>query len=86
MTQKPIPRDPHADNELIDDMEEEGPAGQSGTYGGRVAADIGSRDEGRSAGGGDPEPTRATKGDKVQPNIPARADNEGAQTVGSDFD
>ena len=86
MDQKPTPRDPHADNELIDQMVEEGGGGQSGTSGGRVAADVGSRDEQRTAEGGDPEPTRATKSDKVQPNIPTRADHEAAQTVGSDFD
>jgi hypothetical protein len=51
---------------------------QSGSSGGTLAADIGSRDEEKTALGGDPEPTRATKDDKVQPRIPTRADNEGA--------
>ena len=78
MTEQTIPRDPHADNALIDEMVTEGGA-QSGRQGGRVAAEIASRDEERGALGADPEPTRATGADKVQPNIPTRADNEGAQ-------
>lgn len=41
---------------------------QSGAGGGNVARDIGSRDEERTATGGDPEPTRVTKQDKVQPD------------------
>jgi hypothetical protein len=51
---------------------------QSGTGGGATATEIGSRDEERTALGGDPEPTRVTKQDKVQPRIPTRADHEGA--------
>jgi hypothetical protein len=85
MTQKPIPRDPHPDNALIDDIISE-PAAQSGRSGGRLAEEIASRDEERWATGGDPEPTRPTKGDKPQPNIPTRSDHQAAQTVGSDFD
>jgi hypothetical protein len=51
---------------------------QGGSSGGGLATGIGSRDEEKSALGGDPEPTRATKQDKVQPDIPTRADHEGA--------
>lgn len=51
---------------------------QSGGSGGTLAAEIGSRDEEKSALGADSEPTRATKEDKVQPRIPTRADHEGA--------
>jgi hypothetical protein len=51
---------------------------QSGSGGGTLAADIGSRDEEKTALGGDPEPTRVTKDDEVQPNIPTRADHAGA--------
>jgi len=54
---------------------------QGGTAGGRLAEEIGSRDEERLATEGEPEPTRATKKDKEQPFIPTRADNEGAQEV-----
>lgn len=53
---------------------------QSGTGGGNLARDVGSRDEERTAAGGDPEPTRVTKQDKVQPDTGTRSDNEGAQT------
>lgn len=51
---------------------------QSGASGGSLAAEIGSRDEEKSALGEDPEPTRATKHDKVQPRIPTRSDHDGA--------
>jgi hypothetical protein len=85
MTQKPIPRDPHADNDLIDSMESE-PGAQSGSIGHRVAQNVASRDEEASAGGGDPLPTGATKSDSVQPRTSSRSDHQGQQTVGSDFD
>jgi hypothetical protein len=63
------------DRDLRD--EPEAPA-QSGSGGGGIATEIGSRDDQKLALGGDPEPTRATKQDKVQPRIPTRADHEGA--------
>ncbi len=83
MYQKPIPRNPHADNDLLDQLRQETP-GHSGASGGRVAADVGSRDEARMAIGSDPQPTRATKGDKVQPKIQTRADHQAAQTTRRD--
>ena len=85
MTQKPIPRDPHADNALIDGITSE-PGAQSGRSGGRVASEIASRDEEKSAFGADPKPTRAVGGDKVQPIVHGRADHQAAQKVGSGFD
>lgn len=59
----------------------DGPAtpAQSGSSGGGLARDVGTRDEERAARGGEPEPTRATKADKLQPRMPTRADHEGAQ-------
>ena len=51
---------------------------QSGSGGGALATDIGSEDEDKTALGGDPEPTRATKADKVQPRNPTRSDHSGA--------
>ncbi len=57
--------------------------GQSGAGGGNTAHDIGSRDEEKSARGGDPEPTRATKQDKPQPDTGTRSDHEGAQGLGN---
>jgi hypothetical protein len=53
--------------------------GQGSSAGGNLARDIGSRDEERTARGGDPEPTRVTKQDKVQPDTGTQSDNEGAQ-------
>lgn len=53
--------------------------GQSGAAGGETARDVGSRDEEKTAMGGDPQPTRVTKGDKIQPDTGTQADNEGAQ-------
>ena len=52
--------------------------GQGGAAGGELARDVGSRDEEKSARGGDPDPTRVTKDDKVQPQTGTRSDNEGA--------
>ena len=51
---------------------------QSGSAGGTLATDIGSEDEERIALGGDPEPTRVTKQDKVQPRTSTRSDHRGA--------
>ena len=53
---------------------------QSGSGGGNVATEVGSRDDEKSALGNDSEPTRVTKQDKVQPQMTTRADNEGAAT------
>lgn len=50
----------------------------AGSAGGTVARDVGSRDEEKSARGGEPEPTRATKKDKIQPKTRTRSDHEGA--------
>jgi len=58
-------RDPHADNELIDEAEEPATPAQSGTSGGNMARSVSSRDEEKTAFGGDPEPTGVHKGDKA---------------------
>ena len=52
---------------------------QSGSFGGSIGAAVGSRDEEKSARGGDPAHTRATKRDKLQPRIPTRADHDGGK-------
>ena len=62
------------DGDLRDEVET---PTQSGSGGGTLATDIGSRNEEKGALGGDPEQTRATN-DKVQPSIATRADHEGA--------
>ena len=58
-------RDPHSDNELIDQVEEPATPAQSGTSGGNMARSVSSRDEEKTATGGDPEPTGVHKGDKA---------------------
>ena len=58
-------RDPHADNEMIDEMQKERAPSQSGSSGGNMARAIGSRDEENTATGSDPEVTRVHKGDKA---------------------
>ncbi|WP_022683888.1 hypothetical protein [Sphingobium bisphenolivorans] len=77
MTDKTSGARGRADNDLND----EPPApSHSGSGGGGTARDVGSRDEEKTAMGGDPEPTRATKQDKVQPDTATRSDNKGAGT------
>ena len=60
-----VKRDPHADNELIDSMQEEGAPSQGGVSGGNLQREIGARDEEKTAGGASPEPTQVNKSDKV---------------------
>jgi len=50
---------------------------QSGRSGSSIGAEIGSREEERAALGGDPEITRPTKSDKLQPRMTTRADHDG---------
>jgi hypothetical protein len=57
------PRDPHADNQLIDELIEEGGVSHSNANGGTLARNIASRDELKTAGGNTPEPTQANKSD-----------------------
>jgi len=65
----------HDDRDIIENME--GAPGGSDMSGGRVAQDVGSRDELNRLV--DPDGSTSVRGsDKVQPNIPTRADNEGA--------
>jgi hypothetical protein len=66
----------HDDHELIEGAER-APSAQ-GRSGGRTATDVGTRDEGKQAEGGDTGVTNVHKSDKVQPFIPTRADNDGA--------
>ena len=66
----------HDDHELIDQAE--GAPSAQGRSGGNIAADVGTRDEEKTATGGDGGVTNVHKSDKVQPFIPTRADNDGA--------
>jgi hypothetical protein len=63
------------DSKLHDDTRQPGQAGRAG---GSVATDVGTRDEEKSATGADPEPTRVTKSNKVQPKTRTRSDHRGA--------
>jgi hypothetical protein len=58
-------RDPHSDNELIDEMNDEGVPSQGGRSGGNLQRNIASRDELKIADGSSPEPTSVHKGDKA---------------------
>ena len=62
-------RDPHADNDLIDEAGDLPTPSQGGSSGGELAREIGQRDEDNSALGGagegrDPTVTAVRKGDK----------------------
>ena len=67
-------RDPHADNDL---MEDDLPVpSQGGSSGGGLQREIGSLDEEATATGADPQPTSVQKGQKPrdgdEPNLPNR--------------
>ena len=66
----------HDDHELIENAER-APSAQ-GSGGGTLAVDVGTRDEEKTATGGDGGITDVQKSDKVQPFIATRADNDGA--------
>ena len=66
----------HDDHELIANAERA--PSQHGSSGGAIATDVGSRDEEKTATGGDGGITDVQKSDKKQPFIPTRADNDGA--------
>jgi len=66
----------HDDHKLIDEAERA--PSEQGRSGGTTAADVGTRDEEKTATGGDGGITNVHKGDKLQPFIATRADNDGA--------
>lgn len=67
-------RDPHADNELIDD--DLPTPSQGGSSGGRIEREIGALDEEKTATGAGPHPTSVKKGQKPdggdEPTLPNR--------------
>ena len=69
-------RDPHADNDLIDETDELPTPSQGGSSGGDLQREIGSFDEEKTATGADPQPTSVHKGQKPrdgdEPNLPNR--------------
>jgi len=74
-------RDPHADNDLIDD--DLPTPSQSGSSGGEMQRQIGAVDEKKTATGADPHPTSVKKGYKPEggdePNLPNREQTRSAQ-------
>lgn len=79
-------RDPHADNDLIDEADDLPTPSQGGSSGGELAREIGQRDEDKSAFGGagegrDPTVTAVRKGDKPAEgdatNLPNRTGGKG---------
>ena len=73
-------RDPHADNDLIED--DLPTPSQGSSSGGNMQREIGVLDEEKSATGGDPQPTSVRKGQKPddgnQPNLPNRQQTGGS--------
>jgi len=67
-------RDPHADNDLIDD--DLPTPSQGGSSGGRIEREIGALDEEKTATGADPHPTSVKKGYRPdegdEPTLPNR--------------
>ena len=74
-------RDPHGDNDLIED--DLPTPSQGGSSGGGLQREIGALDEERTATGADPQPTSVHKSQKPrggdQPNLPNRQQTRGGQ-------
>ena len=69
-------RDPHSDNDVIDEADDLPTPSQGGTSGGRIEREIGALDEEATATGADPQPTSVHKGMKPdsgdEPTLPNR--------------
>ncbi len=67
-------RDPHADNDLLED--DLPTPSQGGSWGGEIQREIGALDEEATATGADPQPTSVQKGQKphdgADPKLPNR--------------
>ncbi len=76
-------RDPHSDNDLIDEAEDLPTPSQGGSSGGDMQREIGSLDEEKSATGADPQPTSVHKGQKpsdgADPKLPNRQQTRNEQ-------
>lgn len=74
-------RDPHADNDLIED--DLPTPSQGGTSGGGMQREIGSADDEKTATGADPQPTSVHKSQKPhggdEPNLPNRQQTRDSQ-------
>ena len=76
-------RDPHADNDVIDEADDLPTPSQGGSSGGRIEREIGALDEEKTATGADPHPTSVHKGMKPdqgdEPNLPNRGPGDGGR-------
>jgi hypothetical protein len=76
-------RDPHADNDVIDETADLPTPSQSGSSGGGMQREIGALDEEKTATGADPHPTSVHKGQKPhggdEPNLPNRTQTRDTQ-------
>ena len=74
-------RDPHADNDLLED--DLPTPSQGGSSGGEIQREIGALDEEATATGADPQPTSVQKGQKphdgADPKLPNRQQTRDAQ-------
>jgi hypothetical protein len=77
------PRDPHADNDVIDEAVDLPTPSQGGSSGGEMQREIGALDEEKAATGADPQPTSVHKGMKPrsgdEPNLPNRTQTHDTQ-------
>jgi hypothetical protein len=76
-------RDPHADNDVIDQADHLPTPSQGGSSGGDLQREIGAFDEEATATGADPQPTSVQKGQKprdgADPKLPNRQQVRGGQ-------
>ena len=79
-------RDPHADNDMIDKLQEEGGVADSGASGGNLQRDVGAQAELNAATGGmdrerphasdHPQGMNEAKGDKTRARLQPGQDND----------
>jgi hypothetical protein len=77
-------RDPHADNDIIDEAVELPTPSQGGSSGGGMQREIGAADDEKVATGADPQPTSVHKSQKPhggdEPNLPNRTQTREGQS------
>jgi hypothetical protein len=77
------PRDPHADNDIIDRAADLPTPSQGGSSGGGMQREIGALDEEKAATGADPQPTSVHKAQKphdgADPHLPNRQQTRSEQ-------
>ena len=80
-------RDPHPDNDIIDELDDIATPSHSGSAGGSMQREIGARDDAATATGADPQPTSVHKGDRAndgdEPTLPNRDGSGEANSDGA---